>query len=348
MLYSKEGVELVYQKGKLRLDNNGKKKVFLLYKMVPGLKKMACFFRLTERLFRLAPRCTIEIDSGVLFSWRGRVIKLDYTSEELTVEHYFRKGMSNPLYFTKLEGVDSFKKGILYGEYWGNVQKEEVCIWQRQETGQWCKVYSFTAGEVQHIHNILVDQKRARLLVFTGDSDEESGIWEIKENFSVVHKIYGGSQVYRSCVGFVCGDSIVYATDTPLQRNYVYEINPNIQKPKKIGELQGPCICGLEFVDQQGDKKYLFITSVEPDSRIKGWRYLLSYSLGEGVYDRRSYVNLLSDSGTIDVIFSGKKDILPMGAFQFGNFGCIKTNQGFALIGQAVQKYDGRTIKFEL
>lgn len=65
----------------------------------------------------------------------------------------------------------------------------------------------------------------------------------------------------------------------------------------------------------------LFSTSVEPDSNITDLRYEFTNKLGPGVKDR--YTHLYSvkvDAAGVhaEEIFKAKKDILPMGAGQFG------------------------------
>ena len=210
------------------------------------------------------------------------------------------------------------------------------------------KKYEFPLGTIQHIHGILADNQNNRVLILTGDKNEESCIWEAKNNFQSIKKLIGGSQKYRSCVAFFYGNDILYATDTPLEQNYVYRYKIDTNEISEVLKLQGPCIYGASFQDEYGEQQYIFITSVEPDASMHGWKYRLTYKLGKGISDRYSYINLLSSSGEKRVLMRGKKDLWPIWLFQFGNFRVAETDCGFAVTGQALKHYDERTLEFDI
>jgi hypothetical protein len=271
-----------------------------------------------------------------------------YENGLIEEDHVYRKGMNNPIAMVNITGVPGFDDGLVYGEYWGNLDREPVAIWERLNNGNWGKKYEFSSGTVQHIHGILPDPANGRVLIFTGDKNEESCIWEAKDNFSTVKMLIGGKQKYRSCVAFLDGEDVLYATDTPLEQNYVYRYKGNSKEVEEVMKLQGPCVYGSSFIDKCGNKQFAFITTVEPDASIRGWRYRLTYKLGKGIKDRYSYINLLSEQGDTCVLMKAKKDALPIWLFQFGNFRVAETECGLAVTGQALVNYDERTIEFEL
>ena len=92
----------------------------------------------------------------------------------------------------------------------------------------------------------------------------------------------------------------------------------------------------------------LFSTSVEPDSNITGLRYEFTNILGTGVKDRYTHlysVKVDADGIHPKEIFKAKKDILPMGAGQFGTLMFPAGADQVYVTGQAVNKYDNKTIK---
>jgi hypothetical protein len=306
-------------------------------------QKFLSQFRFTERLFRLEPRVAVSIDdTKFLVSHCGAVYSVDSQSGVIHKEHNFRQGMNNPLSFCTINNIKGFDDCILYGEYWGNIQREAVSIYARRN-GNWEKAFTFPKSEIQHIHQIVPDPYRNCVLILTGDKDSESGIWVARNNFKEVKPLLIGSQRYRSCVAFPVEEGIIYATDSPLEQNFIAiaKIDKNVWKEKILFDIPGPCIYGADF-----DGKYLFATSVEPDSRIEGIRYLFTYRLGKGVKDRNSHLIIGNLNEGFKSILSFKKDNLPITLFQFGNIqfpsGAMK--QRIVMYPISVRKYEGKTV----
>ena len=150
--------------------------------------------------------------------------------------------MGSPLNMIRIEDIKNFRTGIVYGEYWANEEKEEVNIFQKQN--EWKKIYSFGSGEIKHIHNIVLDKYRDGILVLTGDADNESGILLCRNNFQETYWVVSGSQKYRTCVAYAEKDGILYATDTPMEKNGIYILRQEERewKETQLYKLPGPCI----------------------------------------------------------------------------------------------------------
>ncbi len=298
------------------------------------------------RLFRLEPRCGIFVDENTaLISIHGGIYGVDLEKDGIYREHSFRKGMNNPLRFSKIENIKGFENCIVYGEYFGNLTKEEVCIYSRSKEGVWKRIDTFAPNTVMHIHGIVPFPEMNCLFVLTGDEDKESGIWKIENNFQSIKPVVTGKQIYRSCVAFPYEKGIVYGTDTPLEKNAIYYI-PDINSTKlsliKLADLPGPCIYGMQL--SNGD--FAFGTSVEPDSRKKGISYKLTYKLGIGVQDRFSHIIMGNPEKGFREVFKAKKDWFPMLLFQFGNFLFPQMETDRLIVtGQSVSKLDGMTIE---
>jgi hypothetical protein len=301
--------------------------------------------RLTERMFRLEPRMAMAItEEKYLISFCGAIYCADIHKGTIICEHKYRQGMNNPMNFCKIEGIDGFDNCIAYGEYWGNVARDDVSIYLRKGE-QWEKAFTFPIGAIQHIHGLIADKYRNCVLILTGDKDDESGIWVAKNNFKEVVPILIGSQRYRACVAFPVAEGILYATDSPLEKNVIAIATKDTGgwRASVLYDMPGPCIYGVKV-----EGKYVFATSVEPDSRIRGIRYWFTYRLGQGVKDRKSHIIIgsLNEGFKDAVVFN--KDILPMLLFQFGNvqFPSGEVKNSIVMYPVSVRKYDGNTVMY--
>lgn len=342
LLCAKGNKAIYYKHGKIYFEEAGAIR-FITPMYNSKVKSLCAKCSWIERALRLEPKLAVCSENECILSHHGFAYYCDWDKYTVKKEHAYRKSMNNPVQLCVVKGVQGFNDGILYGEYWGNTEGEAVNIFQRVE-GQWKIVYTFPAGSITHVHGFVCDRDRSRILILTGDFDKGSGIWEAKQNFSQVQPLLLGSQQYRCCVAFTNPQGIIYATDTPLEQNAVYFLNEENGRLRKLYNIPGPCIYGRSYIDARGHMQYVFATSVEPDSRITGWRYLLTYRLGVGVKNRRTHVIMGNWQDGFQELFSLKKDWLPMGLFQFGNVQFPDTEE-LVCVPQAVYKYGGRTIQ---
>jgi len=314
---------------------------------VSDILRVSSEFRLLRRIFRLEPRCGIALDEhNFLVSFHGAIYRVCVDEKRITKEHEFRIGMNNPLSFCNIEGISGFDEGVVYGEYFGNLNNENVDIYQRRnEDKVWHRIYSFPPGMVKHIHKILIHPTRKSVIVLTGDEDNESAIWEFRHNFNDMKVLVQGAQRYRACVAFPFGEGLVFATDTPKENNAIYFYKPGTP-PEKLFDISGPCIYGTTLnIDD-----FVFATSVEPDSNNTGLNYTFSYKLGPGVKDWYSHIYIGNPRKGFKEVFRARKDFLPMLLFQFGNFLFPSGEYSELYVtGQSLLNYDGKTarINFE-
>jgi hypothetical protein len=303
--------------------------------------------RFSERLLRLEPRtaCVLD-DENILVSFQGYVYRINVKDGSLVKELEFRSRMNNPLSFVSIKGLNSFEDSVLFGEYFSNNSFEDVKVWQRTN-GEWKEALTLPAGSLYHIHAIVPDYNNNCLYILTGDSDKESAILKVSDNFKTVTPVLKGSQQYRSCVAFPYKEGLVYATDTPREINHVYYAHPASDgwAVDTICVLPGPSIYGLNQNDT-----YFFATSVEADDTLPPFRYRFSYKLGAGVKERVSHVIKIDQNLSSTSILELKKDIWPMLVFQFGNcwFPVNERSDLLMVCPTAVKRYDGKTIIIKL
>jgi len=348
VLAATEAVALCYQKGFLYTLDYENWELKTLCKLPMSCKtKLFTNFRLIERLLRLEPRTACVLNNGqFLISFQGRVYRVDLQKRTIEKEIDFRDGMNNPLSLVTIKGLEGFDDCVLFGEYFSNNSFEEVHVWRRIN-GKWNTVLTLPAGSLYHIHGIVPDYKNSCLYILTGDSDKESAMIKVTDNFKTVEPILCGSQQYRSCVAFPYKDGLLYATDTPREVNHIYYARPVDGKwtAEPVVEIPGPCIYGRE----QG-KAYYFATSVEADDTLPAFRYRFSYKLGAGVKNRNSHIIKVSQILNVELLYSFKKDIWPMLLFQFGNciFPANECKDMLIVCPVSVKRFDGKTLIFKL
>ena len=336
VLYMDDSSMLSYKGGSL-IYSLGTAEKFRVPLPLSMWKKVCSHIRLAERFLRLTPKCVEKIDDKhFIISYSGYVYCLDIEKQELTEEHRYCPMMNNPLYFTKVEGVKGFTDGILYGEYPININRNPISIFRRDVNGKWEKVYTFN-GNILHIHDLVPDKERGCIYILTGDEDQESAIWEARNDFKEVKPIVIGSQQYRSCVAFPIKRGLLYATDSPLEQNCIYHLDVESGKVTKLTELTGACVFGTE---KNGN--YYFTADVEPDASLPICRYWTTFRLGKGIVDRKVRVVAGNLEDGFAVVAEFKKDNWPYTAFQFGNVMYPKCEiEGKVLIQPvAVKKYD--------
>ncbi len=306
--------------------------------------RMLSKLRICQRIFRLEPRTAILVKENLfLVSFSGGVYLLDIEAKNVLKVHEYREGMSNVLSFTKISNLRTVDDGIYYGDYFTNSYKEPVGIYKYNEKqGIFKQIFKFSQGEINHIHQIVEDKCRDRVWIFTGDSGDAAAIWYTEDNFKSINKILGQSQLYRACKAFVVEKGLIYATDTPLEQNYIrlLKIKDSEIEEQNLAEINGSSVYGTYV-----GGKFIWSTTVEPQNGEKSkLLHLLSYKRGLGIKTWNSEVIEYDyKNKSIQVVNSYKKDIYPMGLCQLGSVMFIENEfQSGRLIsyGSALKKID--------
>lgn len=334
-----EDYYISYNNGFLSLYDTGTKMLIQKCTIDKGIKTKG----IVARLLRHEPRCAAAIDDhSYVFSYDGKILYYDVASNEISIEHIYDKGMKNPLCFCSVDDGCG-QRTIYYGEYIWNLDKGPVAIYMRKNS-TWKKIFEFKNGTITHIHNVIFDRFRKVFYILTGDSDTDSGIWIADIGFQNVTPLVIGKQKYRSCVAFPTEEGLIYATDTPIEKNYIFKLmmdGTKVRSVETICAIPGPCIYGTKV-----DEKYVFATSVEPDATLPRWRYRITNKLGKGVEGKESHLIITTKTGEKVSDYCVKKDAWPIWLFQFGNFQfpANSTHEIYA-ISQALVCGHGVTLK---
>jgi len=305
----KNGQLLFYLGSPLKLENRVNLRLGIKESILGRLK-------LLYRFFRLGIRSALQIDdSTLLFFVNERFYEYDISSGKLLgwwmPEHGIRA-----LYMTKISGISGFSDMIVFGGYLSNFKKRPVSIYKRVGTNKWDPIYTFSVGSINHIHNIIPDKYNKCVWIFTGDFGTAANIWIATNNFESVLPVSNGSQTFRGCIGFPTINGLIYATDSPFERNSVRLLHyeNGAWKSECIADINGSCIYGTKV---GGD--IIISSTVEPDNRGKSFiTSILNNKPGGGIKDRCVYIYKIDESLNCDEILSVEKDFLPPVLFQFG------------------------------
>lgn len=314
-----------YKNGKIIVRQSENKQIVQKLKIHKGLITNPFL----ERIFRYEPRAAISLSEDIfMYSDHGSIYEYSVNRNSIKHQHTFSRGMNNPLTFCIRRNVNGDIVEIIYGEYIWNSNKGPVSIY-KYDLEEWKEVYSFPEHTVVHIHNVVYDEFNDRYIIMTGDEDKESALWEADTDFHNVKMIVGGSQKYRACVAFPTSKGIFYATDTPLEQNWIYYYD-YVDGLKEVYKMPGPCIYGRVF-----ENTLYMATSVEGDPTLGGWKYRLSNKLGNGVNDRKVHIIRCDKEGNVEEVAQFKKDMFPMWLFQFGNAQFPPANDGIYISTQS-------------
>lgn len=304
------------------------------------LKKLLYKVRIIERVSHSEVRWMFQDENDdIYFAYANHIYICDRNKRVCREIDVGIRG--TPLQVNTVKGVQGFDDQIVTGDYGQNNKREAVSLYSLREK-QWKKVYTFDRGRIKHIHGIFADIYRGCVYILTGDLDDESGIWEARNNFSEVRPILMGSQKYRACQMMITPKRIFYCSDAPSEPNYIYEIIEG--DSKKVAELYGSCIYGVA-----DEEEGFFSTTVEPEATPKNFldRYL-SNKIGAGIKGRDTIVFRISEEKGYEEIIRFTHDGLPLRLCQYGvvTFSNIVDNM-FFFSPLCVKDYDRKIFKVE-
>lgn len=288
--------------------------------------------RITSRLFRAEPKYAVPINDNEILIIGHKIILL------LNIEQIFsrriavaRNGFSDPL------NVCPAKERwlALWGDYGPNRKNDVVNIYALTMDYKVEIIFSFKAGEIRHVHNI-IPKISGGYYIFTGDQEKHAGIYEADSLLKSVTALNVGKQKFRAVIGFDTMRGLLYATDAVNEKNYIYLLDKE-QKINVISKINGSCIYGTKY-----KSKYVFSTTVEPDENNKGLLSWFSKKRGKGIISDEVHLVEIDEDMNNRIILKLKKDFFPMKLMQYGAIQFPKgTMKELWCYPVAVEKYDG-------
>jgi hypothetical protein len=250
--------------------------------------------RLGSRLVRDGFHALAVLPSGtVVGAVPGGIVTLPAGSSEFRVSHRIARG-TRPLHITAIpEGR------VYWGEYFDNASRDEVHIYGSADSGaSWDVAYTFPKGSIRHVHNVVYDEWEPCLWVLTGDYEKECRILRASWDFRSVEVVMAGNQQARAVAMVPTPDALYFATDTPLEQNFVYRMTRKGDL-QRVANLSGSSIYGC-----RAGHSLFFSTMVEPSTANP---------------DRNVRVFGGTTGAEWQPLISWRKDAWSMRFFQYGN-----------------------------
>ena len=216
---------------------------------------------------------------------------------------------------------------ILWGEYnSAAAHNQPIRVFVSDDGGRSFQVaHVFEGGSILHVHNLVYDQKLRHYWVFTGDHGDEPGIGRLSLDLRQFDWLAKGKQCYRAVEVFDFGDSLIYGTDTEMEKNAVVRLDKASGRVDRLCELDGSCIYACRI-----GSAYVISTTVEPSG--------VNASQDAGLW-------ISHDGERWEKVFDGRKDRWPPVYFQFGSLVLPRgeSDKDVLLVsGQAIEGMDGR------
>jgi len=263
--------------------------------VAPWQRRLAVTNRLTARLFRSGYHALSILPSGALVAAvPGAIVSLRPGETEFRQTHKITRGI-RPLHIAAVPGG-----AIYWGEYFDNPRREQVHIYASRDAGAtWNVAYSFPAGAIRHVHNVVYDRWGNCLWITTGDYGEECRILRASCDLSRVETVVRGNQQARAVALVPLEDALYFSSDTPLEANFIYRLDRG-GKVSRLAAISSSSIYGCRVGD-----RIFFSTMAEPSE----------VNSDDGV---RIYGSVPGNS-IWQPLLAWRKDRWPMRLFQYGN-----------------------------
>ena len=322
-----------YRSGNLWTYRNGKMR-FVVHVFNTSWKER---LRLLNRLYRLEPKYAVPVDDHrLIVVGFKKLVLVDIDNKDVRVIAESRNGFSDPLNLCQADN----KWLMLWGEYGSNSEHDSVSIFGLCDDLNVEQIHVFDKGQIRHVHNI-IKKTDCGYYIFTGDQEDNSGIYSADCDFNSISPVLTGKQQYRAVIGFDTPQGLLYATDAVNEQNYVYLMKDNEVKP--LCTLNGSCIYGTEHKG-----RYYFATTVEPDENNRGFFSWFSRKRGKGILSNEVTLVEIDPTMNANVIKKFKKDSWPMKLLQYGSIQFPHGNYSQLWIYPvAVKKFDGVAMRLE-
>jgi len=263
-------------------------------------RRITAATRLGFRLVRDGFHAVAVLRSGELVAaLPGAIATLRPGEKEFRITHALQRG-TRPLNLAVTPDGRVF-----WGEYFDNPGRDAVHIYGSDDRGaSWRVVHSFEKGAIRHVHNIVYDRWGDCFWVLTGDVGSECRILRASLDWSRVESVIAGNQQARAVAAVPKEDGLYFASDTPLEQNYIYKLDRH-RNLAQLAEIHASVLCGCAV----GDGVF-FTTMIEP-SAVNLERFVGVYG-SDGSTEWASFRSWQKD-GWSDMLFQYGNAFVPSG-----------------------------------
>jgi len=232
-------------------------------------------------------------DETTIAAVPGAIATRDPESHTFKTTHKIRHG-ARPLHIAAVHNGN-----IYWGEYFDNRDRKEVHIYASADRGQsWQVAYTFPAGAIRHVHNIVYDRWSDCLWILTGDEGSECKILRADRELRNLGVVLEGNQQARAVAAIPTEDALYLSTDTPFEQNHILRLD-RTGRITPVAALASSSIFGCRTTNA-----LFFSTMVEPSPANPTREIHLAGS---------------ADGTNWQIVARWQKDALPMHYFQYGN-----------------------------
>jgi hypothetical protein len=219
-------------------------------------RKLTSVSRLGFRLMRDGFHALVVLPTGELVAaLPGAIATLRPGERVFRTTHVLQRG-TRPL------NIAAAPDGrVFWGEYFDNRRRDAVYLYGSDDRGaSWKVVHSFEENSIRHVHNIVYDHWEDCFWVLTGDVGAECRILRASLDWSRIDSMIAGNQQARAVAAVPRKDGLYFASDTPLEQNYIYKLD-RAGELAQLAEIHASVLCGCAV----GDAVF-FTTMVEPSA----------------------------------------------------------------------------------
>ncbi len=255
-------------------------------------------------------------DPTLIAAVPGAIVTCNLSDHEFRVTHQIRRG-TRPLHITAVPSGT-----VYWGEYFDNRERAEVHIYASQDGGEtWHIAYTFSAGAIRHVHNIVYDRWGDCLWILTGDESEECKVLRASCDLRSVEVVLSGNQQARAVAAIPTRDALYLSTDTPFEPNHILRLS----RSGRVAEITSLASSSI-FACRVGEAIF-FSTMVEPSAVNES---------------REVQIVGSADQDTWQVLARWQKDGWPMRYFQYGNAMLPDGDNRDESAGRNDRRYRGR------
>ena len=296
--------------------------------------KKRYFFLEKNRIFRRLLRLNMmnivlnNSKNGLIILYFGAIYFFNFNTKTLTKTYEIEKCRNVPY-----NSIAVTKKGIYFGEYRSNKNRDDIKIWCSRDDGlSWSQIYKLPGIKTRHIHGIYFDKFTKSLWICTGDLNGECYLYNTNEDFSNIRQFGDGSQKWRPLSLIFEEKYIIWGMDSNLEISKLVIFDRETHNINLGKEFPGPI-----WYSKQLDEGISLISS--------------AVEIGEGVITKYAYIFYSKNNRDWFPLAKYKKDYLPMPYFKYGIISFADGNQNkddFIIFGEGLIGLDGKSYRGKL
>jgi hypothetical protein len=235
----------------------------------------------------------VDLDGARLVVARDGIYRAELGEIQMNRVWMVKRG-SRPLNLS----VDGHR--ILFGEYGGDCMTQvRVGIICSEDGGRTFRtVHEFEKGDIQHVHNIIVDPHSDHYWLLAGDHGNEPGIAALSKDFGKLEWVGRGDQMLRAVQVLPHPDGLIYGSDSEVEQNHIVKLDRISWRYERVAPLDGSSIYAADF------GRFSLISTCVEASSVNTGKVCSLYESSDGTRWNRA--------------LSMRKDIWQNTIFQFG------------------------------